>query len=120
MALPAPIGDVDRASCLLGFVSHWIRRTHAVAWGASTCSAWAVADVARLTSIGAPALSRLGKPSGGSPTGESDVPHNPDTPQQVAASSSPSASVSRLDVNHAQRRADMVTRGRKTVGRYLS
>jgi hypothetical protein len=39
----------------------------AVAWGASTCSARAVADVARLTSMGAPALSMLGESRPASP-----------------------------------------------------
>ena len=47
----------------------------AVAWGASMCSARAVADVARLTSIGARALdagrTEASEP-GGDPTGESD------------------------------------------------
>ena len=77
MALPRPVSatSTEPVASLASF------RTgsgvlNAVAWGASTCSARAVADVARLTSIGAPVLSRLGETEtaepGGSPTGESD------------------------------------------------
>src|SRR6266568_533726 len=52
----------------------------AVARGASTCSARVVADVARLTSIGAPALSVPSKPKPASPAptqlARATVPHN--------------------------------------------
>src|SRR5262249_27594488 len=51
----------------------------AVAWDASTCSARAVADVARLTSIGAPALSMPSEPRPASLAAKparATVPHN--------------------------------------------
>ena len=52
----------------------------AFAWGASTCSARAVADVARLTSIGAPVLSMPEEPKPPSPAAtqpaRATVPHN--------------------------------------------
>src|SRR5215469_5252462 len=52
----------------------------AVAWGASTCSARAVADVASLTSIGAPVLSMPSEPRPASPAptqpARATVPHN--------------------------------------------
>ena len=82
VALPRPVSATfDRASSSLASFRTGSGVLNAVAWGASTCSARAVADVARLTSIGAPVLSRLGKPRApaAAQPARAIVPHNPAT-----------------------------------------